>query len=97
MPVLFDKVPESGKYAAATANVVNGVLLADGTFLYPSAGCIAFGNYIASVLPRAQGFANHWDALHCAEGGGGGLHCATSAKRGWGFEEPWWQLLRNWE
>ena len=94
MPVLFDKIPETGKYAAATANVVNGVLLADGTFLYPSAGCIAFGNYIASVLPRAQEFANHWDDLHCYYGG---LHCATSAKRGWGYQEAWWQLLTHWE
>jgi hypothetical protein len=96
MPVLFMKVRTREKegYVAATANVVNGVLFANGAFLFPSPGNPRFMQYVKCQIPTAVALVEHWDALHCR---GGGLHCATAARRVLNLPRPWWEMMQRWE
>ena len=96
MPVLFEANGNLFKttYAAATANVVNGLLSSDNTYCYLEPGCDAFSNYIASVIQTSQQITGAWVGLHCQVGE---AHCATTARRSLDLSTPWWIKQEQWE
>jgi hypothetical protein len=96
MPVLFQYVelPGGNGYAAGSANVVNCLNGLDGTVYYSKTGCVAFRDYISTVLPDAEEVDNIWCFLHCNYGE---VHCATAARRKLDSLPPWWLLVNNWE